>query len=182
MIVGLGNPGKTYKLTRHNIGYMVIDALAKKFGIEFKKRKLYFYSTHKHNNTNILLAKPITYMNLSGNAVQALVNYYHIESNKLLVICDDINLPFGKIRIREKGSDGGHNGLNSIIQSLHTSNFPRLRVGIGGEQPTKNMVDFVLSEFNKNELIGLVEIIEDCLGAITLYMDAGIKMAMNAYN
>lgn len=182
LIVGLGNPGKQYKLTRHNIGYLVIDRLSRIYGVDFRKRKLYLYSIFHRDDSHIIIAKPTTYMNLSGNAVRALIDYYHIDIRKILVVVDDINLPLGKIRLREKGSDGGHNGLSSIIQSLHTNEFSRLRVGIGSDHPLDNMVNFVLSEFNSRELSQLDDIVETCVEAIGTYLDEGFTFAMNRYN
>jgi len=182
LLVGLGNPGTKYRLTRHNAGFMVLNNLAREQNIDFKRRKLYSISSFNRKGNKIIIAKPRTYMNLSGNAVQALVHYYHVDMDNLLIIYDDINLPFGKIRVREKGSDGGHNGLQSIIQYLRTNEFPRLRIGIGTEFSHKNMVDFVLSNFSKQELIELDEIIENCTNAIMTYIDDGISKAMNRFN
>lgn len=180
--MGLGNPGSKYHLTRHNLGFMVVDNLCKKFHCQYKQKK-YFYSfaTIHIAQKSAILAKPLTYMNLSGMAIGKLIEKYEIQLKNVLIIVDDFNLPFGKIRIRSKGSDGGHNGLESIIQELSSDAFPRLRVGIGRENIT-DFVEFVLSEFDEEETKKLPNIIERSSEACLDFVVEGIEKTMTKYN
>ncbi len=182
-IFGLGNPGREYEMTRHNVGFMVVDALAEKIGFSFKPgRGDYLIGSGRHAGKEILLVKPLTYMNNSGVAVKDVVERYKIELRDILVICDDLNLPLGVIRIRQKGSDGGHNGLYSIIYHLKSIEFPRLRCGIGNLEKMKNMVDFVLSKFDGDEIEILNEMIAKAVDATLCFISDGILVAMNRFN
>lgn len=190
LIVGLGNPGLRYQKTKHNIGFRVIDRFYDKFlstesgGFADTKRATSICSSLivKTNlqETPIIFAKPMTYMNNSGSAISALVHRFDIQLPDLLVIYDDVHLDVGVIRIRRSGSDGGQKGMQSIIQHLDTIDFPRLRVGIG--QPTGDIVDYVLSEFSKEEEIVIEETVERTVEAIEIYLKDGIQTAMNQYN
>lgn len=148
LIVGLGNPGDKYQNTRHNVGFMVIDAFMNKYGYTMKQDKK--FKGEIYLNKDFILLKPQTYMNLSGESVQAVKNFYKVNVEDILVISDDFNLPFLKMRIRPKGSAGGHNGLKNIIQLTGSENFPRLRIGLGS--PEYDTIDFVLKKFSKDEL------------------------------
>ena len=151
MLVGLGNPGFRYKRTRHNIGFLVIDHLKKTNESSTPvKKKNYRFTKIVFSEQSVILVKPQAYMNRSGEAVVELVQQFKIPRNNLLIIFDDFNLPFGKLRARSKGSDGGHNGLASVIHELGSSDFPRLRIGIGRDNLT-DTIKFVLSKFNKKK-------------------------------
>lgn len=183
LIVGLGNPGRQYDKTRHNAGFMVVDRLAQELGGKFKKgRGAYEISDGRWNEASVLLAKPLTFMNNSGMAVAELVRYYQIDISRLLIVSDEIDLTFGRIRLRPQGSAGGHNGLSSIIQYLNTTSFARLRIGIGTEFAKRDMVDFVLSRFSRNEQEELDPVLATSVGAVLSFIGDGIDTAMNLYN
>lgn len=186
IIVGLGNPGEEYVQTRHNVGFMVLDKLREKYGSRFKKgHGPYFQEKALLINKPVLLVKPATYMNLSGNAVRHIVDYYKItDFAKILIILDDFNIPFGSLRLKPNGSAGGQNGLNSIFQALHTRQIPRLRIGIGNSQvrPGSDAKSFVLSRFNKREQKELPEVIEWAANAAESFIEEGIEATMNQYN
>ncbi|PKP55064.1 aminoacyl-tRNA hydrolase, partial [Candidatus Atribacteria bacterium HGW-Atribacteria-1] len=155
IVVGLGNPGSKYEFTRHNIGFRIVDNLARDMETEFKKAKSYYslISRGMINNHKVILVKPQTFMNLSGRAVNRVVSYYKIPLQDLLIVYDDLNLELGKIRIRKRGSAGGHKGMESIMQYLNSEDIPRLRVGIGNPSLNFNFdcVSYVLSNFNNDE-------------------------------
>ncbi|MGB9877458.1 MAG: aminoacyl-tRNA hydrolase [bacterium] len=178
IILGLGNPGRLYQRTRHNVGFMVLSRLAKKMGLKFDKK---YCKSRVAEGEGIVLAKPYTYVNLSGRAAKALLKRFSLSPQEMLVVCDDVSLPFGKIRIRRKGSDGGHNGLRSIIKELGTEDFPRLRVGIGKEE-TGDLVEYVLGEFEKEELEFLEKILDIAVQAVESILSEGIEVAMNKFN
>jgi len=181
LIVGLGNPGKKYRNTRHNIGFMVVDALAAKFQKSFRVFDDTFWKTTiEHNAGTAILMKPRTYMNLSGIAVALACGYFGVSVSNLLIICDDINLKFGTIRIRAKGSDGGQKGLRSIIAHLGTQEFPRLRIGIGDH--FEDAVEHVLSPFNAGESKELPLIISTAAEAVESFMEHGIELTMSRFN
>jgi len=151
-IVGLGNPGKQYDQTRHNIGFEVIDALSDQFSIPLNQSKFKgMYGVGLHNGEKVLLLKPLTYMNLSGESIRAVMDYYQIELEDLLVIYDDLDLPVGKIRLRQKGSPGGHNGIKSTVAHLGTQEFNRIRIGIDRPTPGMSVPDYVLGRFRPEE-------------------------------
>lgn len=180
--MGLGNPGFRYKRTRHNIGFLIIEHLKKtnESSAPVKKRN-YTFSKTVFGEQSVILAKPLTYMNRSGEAVVELAQQFKIPPGNLLVIFDDFNLPFGKLRARSKGSDGGHNGLASVIHKLESSDFPRLRVGIGRDNLT-DTIKFVLSKFNKKEKKELPGLIKLAADACLHFVAEGILKTMNKFN
>lgn len=182
LIVGLGNPGTEYERTRHNVGWMVLDAFAKKFRIELNKHeKSAMTGSGRVAGGSVMLAKPLTYMNLSGDAVRLLMNAYLDSPQDLIIVYDDIDLPLGKLRIRQNGSAGTHNGMRSIISEIRTENFPRLRVGIGGPGDAK-LRDHVLDEFNGEEQPVVERAIERSVDALVLFARGDLKRAMNSFN
>jgi len=183
LIVGLGNPGRQYRMTRHNLGFMVVNHFAQEYNFQWKKgRGKAEISKGKIDNESIILAKPQSYMNLSGPVVATLRNYYKVENESLLVVCDDVNLPFGRIRLRGRGSDGGHNGLASIITFLGTQDFPRLRIGVGSNLEGKQLSEYVLGKFSKDEAAALTAVTEVSVEAIVSFIFNGLEMAMTNYN
>lgn len=182
LIVGLGNPGAKYEWTRHNVGFLVIDELARRGGRDVRTPEAQsLTATVRLGDTDALIVKPQTFMNLSGVAVAALKTKHSI-SDPPLIISDDIALPFGKLRIRREGSAGGHNGLKSIIEKLGHQNFPRLRFGIAPEHPVRDMKRFVLEEFSRAERESLPEIIARAADAVETFLTKGIAEAMSKYN
>lgn len=180
LIVGLGNPGKKYQDSKHNIGYMALDSYADTKKIKYKKSIK--FTSEIANNGNYILLKPKTFMNNSGIAVRKVCEYYQIKPQDVMVIFDDLNLPFLKLRLRADGSAGGHNGIKSIITYLGTEEFKRLRVGIGRDQK-KEMKDDVLSNFNKSELKNLYELQPEICQIIDDYIcDNAFDFIMNKYN
>ncbi len=180
-IVGLGNPGKKYAKTRHNIGFMFLDYLALNFKIPFVPGKGDYYVIETRLlGQDILFVKPVTYMNLSGEAVRQIVDNFSLEMDELLVVYDDFSLPFGRIRFRKKGSDGGHNGIKSIIYNMASEDIPRLRFGIGAG--FENAIDFVLDDFSPSEIKQLNQIFSVAQQGIEKWIIEGIDSAMNAYN
>lgn len=182
LIVGLGNIGESYKNTRHNIGFSVLDSLAAKSGVQFETKKLGDLAQYQVKGRTFLLLKPSTYMNLSGKAVK-----YWLEKEKLLpenlfVLTDDLNLPFGTIRIKGNGSSGGHNGLQNIQDALQTQNYARLRFGVGDTFKKGQQVDHVLGEWSADENKLLPERLEKMGEAVTSFGMAGLQNTMNAFN
>lgn len=183
MIVGLGNPGRKYRKTRHNIGFITVERLVRSWHESLGKGKgLYQSCTIRLDHRTVICAEPLTYMNNSGLAVHELVHYYNIDLSRLLIIFDDADLWFGQIRLRKSGGAGGHNGLKSVIQHLKTKEFARLRIGIGSDFAKKDMVNFVLSGFSKNEQKELDSIIDESVKAVLCFIREGIDKAMNQYN
>ena len=184
IIAGLGNPTKQYENTRHNIGFMAIDALADKYDInmiECKHKSL--IGKGMINGTKVILVKPLTYMNLSGEAIRAVSEYYKIdETEELLVIYDDISLDIGQIRIRKKGSAGGHNGLKSIIANLGHDTFRRIKIGVGGKPEGYDLADYVLGHFNGEEIAVMKDSLERTQRAVNLILEGKVDAAMNEYN
>lgn len=181
LIVGLGNPGKKYSKTRHNSGFMVADHLAAQFDKSFTTFKnLYRVTSFDLQEQRIILMKPATFMNLSGLAVAAGIGRYGIALSNVLVICDDLNLKFGVIRLRANGSDGGQKGLRSIISALGTQDFPRLRIGIDNQ--SEDAVEYVLSPFNKNEREYLPDIIQWAAEAVESFVLNGMETTMSRFN
>lgn len=184
VIVGLGNPGKEYEKTPHNVGFMMVDEIANYYNINFKL-------SQKHqaligegiiDGEKIYIIKPLTYMNLSGNAVRLFMEYYKYPVEELIVFHDDLDLPLGKIRIREAGSSGGQKGMKSIIENLGTSSIKRVRVGIGKPNSTDEVVDYVLHTLTKQEQTVLNETIQKAPKMIHTYISGGIKKGMNEFN
>ena len=186
MVVGLGNPGLQYEFSRHNIGFRIIDNLALNIEIEFKRVKSYdsLVSRGKLMNHKLILVKPQTYMNLSGKSVSKIVSYYRISFPDLLIVYDDLNLELGQIRIRKRGSAGGHKGVESIIQYLNSEDIPRLRIGIGKPSINSNFdyASYVLSNFNNNEKDKISEVIQLSTEAIKTVIEDGLEKAMRKYN
>lgn len=184
IIAGLGNPGKQYEGTRHNIGWQVIDALAEKHGIRVLENKFRgLIGKGIINGEKVILVKPLTYMNLSGECIGELVNYFKIdETCELIVIADDISLDVGFIRMRKKGSAGGHNGLKNIIAHLGHENFIRMKMGVGDKPAGYDLADYVLGHFNKEENEILAESKKNAVLAIETILSDGIDKAMNLYN
>ncbi len=183
LVVGLGNPGKEYYLTRHNVGYLAIDALTIETGIELKKRKFDgVYGEGRYKGKRIVLLKPETYMNLSGRSIKKARDYYKIEMKNIIVIYDDVDTDFEKLRIRAKGSSGTHNGMKSTIFELMSEDFPRVRIGIGKPPPRMDLSDYVLSKFAKEDLDSLRETVLRAAKATLTIIDEGIDMGMNKHN
>lgn len=182
VIVGLGNPGKKYEYTKHNMGFLTIDAFAEKHDIKVNRIKYKaLVGEGRVSGHKVLLVKPQTYMNLSGQSVREVVNYFDVEPENLMVIYDDVDIPMGTLRMRKKGSAGTHNGMKSIIYDLQFDNFPRLRVGIGSEKK-EDMIEFVLSGFTSSEKEKIEKAIDNCVCALDAWLDKGIDIAMGEYN
>lgn len=187
LIVGLGNPGREYSGTRHNVGFAVLGVLARKHSVNFNKRCCHSHAGEGQiGNQQIVLAKPQTYMNLSGDAVGALMRKYKLKLSDILIVHDDLDLPLGKIRIRANGSAGGHNGLKSIIASVGSTEFARLKIGIGrpesAEPGRRDVVDHVLSDFDAVDRKITEEAIVRAIDAIEVLLDQGLEVAMNRLN
>ena len=184
LIAGLGNPEPKYDGTRHNTGFAALDALAEAWGCEINKSKWQgLYGIAQVDGRKVMLLKPLTYMNLSGESVRALVDYYKIDpEEELIVIYDDISLEPGKIRIRKKGSAGGHNGIKNIIAQLGTQNFQRIKVGVGEKPKGWDLADYVLGHFSKEDR-GLVDdALKRAAGAVELMVQGEVDQAMNQFN
>lgn len=181
LIVGLGNPGKEYDNTRHNIGFEVIDYIANKYNIEINRVKFRgIYGEGFINNKKVILLKPNTYMNLSGESIREVINFYKLTNDEVIVLYDDVSLEVGRLRIREKGSAGGHNGIKSIIANLSTDIFPRIKIGVG--QPKGDLVSHVLGRFSKEEQDVLKESMEASACAVEIILKENTKEAMNKLN
>lgn len=182
LIVGLGNIGAEYVNTRHNIGFKVVDHLARKESLDFQTVKLGAMAEYKVKGRTVFLLKPNTYMNLSGKALKYWMDKENIPASNILVITDDLNLAFGTIRIKPKGSDGGHNGLKSIQQTLNSSDYPRFRFGISDEFKKGKQVDYVLGEWNEEEKIKLPERLDIAAEIIQSFVLSGLDNTMNSFN
>jgi len=182
LIVGLGNPGRQYAHNRHNVGFQCLDRLAQAHDLSFTRRQANASLTlGKIADVGVVLARPLAYMNLSGQAVRQLVSFYRLSLEDILVIYDDLDLPLGTIRLRSEGGSGGHKGMRSIIEALSSQAFPRLRVGIG-RPPGNDAVSYVLSDFTADEQITLESVYEKVAAAVELFLREGIEAAMNVYN
>ena len=183
LIVGLGNPGRQYQANRHNIGFMLLNQLAERLDTSFSRLESKALVTKKkHNNQNIILAKPQTYMNLSGQSVASLIKFYKIPLENLMVVYDDVDLPFGRIRIRPSGGSGGHKGITSIIERLGTKDFPRMRLGVGRPPGTKGAASYVLKDFSGEDAEFLPHVLERAGEAIITFITEDLETAMNRYN
>ena len=182
LIVGLGNMGPDYDNTRHNVGFEVVDYLAKAFDASFKHEQLGDVAKVKHKGRTFILLKPSTYMNRSGKSVRFWLQKEKVKKENLLVVLDDLNLPFGKQRLRGKGSDGGHNGLKDITQLCQGNNYARLRIGIGNEFSKGYQADYVLSEWNSEERDQLGEIITKAADTVLAFGTIGLARTMNQFN
>lgn len=185
LIVGLGNPGREYRDTRHNVGFMVVDEIARRHALEWVMAPSQVpdaFVVKRFGAAPVLLAKPLTYVNRSGEAVAALARYYDIPSGDLLVVVDEVALPFGRLRARARGSAGGHNGLKSIVERLGTTEFPRLRLGVGRGDERRDLADHVLAKFEADERPALAEFIARAADAAEMFAVDGIGKVMNMYN
>jgi PTH1 family peptidyl-tRNA hydrolase len=182
LICGLGNVGSEYKNTRHNIGFMVLDRLAEKAGVRFEVGRQAYVVEMKSKGRTLILVKPTTFMNLSGKAYSYWLKAESLSVEQSIVITDDLALPFGKIRIKAKGSNGGHNGLGNIQEVLGSDAYPRMRMGIGDAFSKGHQVDFVLSEFSKEEQKDLDAYIDRAADAVLSFVSIGLERTMNTFN
>ena len=184
LIVGLGNPGIEYQFTPHNIGFLAVDRIAEQCGVNIDNRHCKALTARARlGNEEILLAKPETYMNLSGVSVLELARKYEVDVQKdLIVIYDELDLPLGKIRIRQRGSSAGHNGMQSIINALGTQEITRIRLGIAPDHPVKDGSRYVLGQFRKSQLLPLDEMLDTAAQAVTVILNEGAGAAMNRFN
>lgn len=183
VVIGLGNPGKDYTNTRHNVGFDTIDILSRRNKIDLNKIKFKaVYGEGKIGNEKVMLVKPQTFMNNSGISVRELFQFYKVPVENIIVVVDDIDIDFAAIRVKKKGSAGSHNGLKSIIYHLQDENFPRVKVGIGKKHPNQDLADFVLSRFSKEEKPAMDESLLTAAEAVEKIICEGIDSAMNKYN
>ena len=182
LIVGLGNIGDKYTNTRHNIGFKIIDEVADEYNVTFETEKLGDVATFRFKGRTFILLKPSTFMNLSGKAVKYWMDKENIPIDNLLVVTDDLNIDFGTIRIKAKGSDGGHNGLKDIQEKLGTNTYPRFRFGVGSDYSKGRQVDYVLGEWNKEETSFLIERLPMSVKIITSFGTTGLANTMNTFN
>lgn len=184
LIIGLGNPGKDYEYTRHNLGFLAVDRLAESRRIKFTHSSLLnsLQAKGEIEGRSCIFLKPLTYMNNSGAAVKKALAHYKIELQDLLIVSDDLNLGFGEIRLRQRGSDGGHNGLHSVIEQIATREFARLRLGIGAPQSKAAMVDYVLTEFDSSEKKKMEPFLEAAVSCMLVWLKDGITEAMTQFN
>jgi PTH1 family peptidyl-tRNA hydrolase len=182
LIVGLGNIGSEYAGTRHNIGFTVLDAMAETAGVTFQDKRYGFVAEMKVKNQNLILLKPSTYMNLSGNAVRYWMKEKKVDLERVLVVVDDLALPFGALRMKPGGSEAGHNGLRHITQTLGTQQYARLRFGIGNDFPRGGQVDFVLGKFSAEDMSAMPERLEVAAEMIKSFALSGIQFTMNHFN
>ncbi len=183
IIVGLGNPGKQYENTRHNLGYMALDKISEKLNIKVNKERMAgLVGTGKYKDEKVLLVKPLTYMNLSGNCVVRVLNYYKEKEANLIVIYDDIDIAVGKIRIKKNGKPGTHNGMRDITSKLGTEEFARVRVGSGKPIYDQDLAEYVLSGFRAEEMADIDKATTNACDAVIEILENGIESAMNKYN
>ena len=185
MIVGLGNPGPKYEHTRHNLGFLVLDELASQWRVSFEDNKKFqaLTATATHGSEKIILVKPQTFMNLSGESVGPLAHFHKVSSDHVMAVFDDLDLPYGRLRFAQKGSAGGHNGIKSLIQHLGTQDFPRLKVGIGRPRhPGQEVVAHVLEKFSKEESQALGPLLKRCADGLETWLSQGLAKAMNQFN
>ncbi len=182
LIIGLGNPGVEYELTRHNIGFLILDQLADQKKIKFEQGRYGFWTLLKHKGRSIYLLKPSTFMNLSGRAVNYWMQYLKVAKPHMMVITDDLALPYGKLRMRQKGSAGGHNGLKNIEKLIGGQDYLRLRFGVGDDYSQGRQIDYVLSPFNQKEMEALISDMDCAIDAVLTFCTQGIENAMNQFN
>jgi len=181
-IIGLGNPGKKYEFTRHNVGFLLLDYIAAQNKLTFKSENDYLIAKGELDNSPFLFIKPTTYMNLSGEAVVYVKEKFNIDLDNLLIVHDDLDLSLGKIKIKLSGSDGGHNGIASIIYHLYSNKFPRLRIGIGRDFSDKNIIDYVLGEFSSNEDEVILPVFAFCRELVYKFLEGGTKRMLDFYS
>lgn len=183
IVIGLGNPGSQYAGTKHNVGFEVIDKMAYDHGIKVTKIKhRALIGEGSLQGEKIILAKPQTYMNLSGESIREIMSWYKVTNKDIIIVYDDVSLPIGELRIRERGSAGGHNGIKNIIYQLGTEAFTRIKIGVGEKPPGWSLADYVLSRFGKEELSCIVQGITDASEAAEIIIKMGVADAMNRYN
>ena len=183
IIAGLGNPSKEYEGTRHNVGFMAVDALADQLGIAVTERKhKAFCGKGMIGTEKVILVKPQTFMNNSGESLREVADFYKVEPSNVIVLYDDISLNVGQLRVRSKGSAGGHNGIKSLIQHLGSQEFKRIRVGIGDKPPKMDLADYVLGRFSKTDAKLIEDAVKTAADAVTVIVERGIDTAMNQYN
>lgn len=183
IIVGLGNPTKEYDKTRHNVGFSVIDVLADRIGINVTEKKHRAYcGKGMLEGQKVVLAKPQTFMNLSGESVRAIMDFYKISPEEIIIIYDDVSLEPGQLRIRTQGSAGGHNGMKNIIAHLGTQEFPRIKVGVGEKPKNMDLADYVLSHFSKGEQVQMNDAFSEAAEAVAMMVSKGMEPAMNHFN
>ena len=183
VIAGLGNPGREYEGTRHNVGFMTLDALADKYNIDVREKAFKgLIGKGVIEGNKVILVKPQTYMNLSGECIRQVMDYYKVDPSEFIVIYDDISLVPGGIRIRKKGSAGGHNGIKNIIAHLGTQEFPRVRIGVGEKPARMDLADYVLGHFDREEQVLMKQVSEEVCEAVQMILEKGPDAAMNVYN
>lgn len=183
LVAGLGNPGEQYRGTRHNVGFEVVDALARRVGADFETAPAdALQARWRHPDGLVILAKPLTYMNLSGSAVGSLCRFYKVALPDLLVVCDDVNLPLGRLRGRASGTEGGHNGLRSVAEMLGTIEYARLRIGVGRGDERRDLADHVTARFDPDERPGIDAAIARAADAVETWVSLGMPAMMNAFN
>lgn len=183
LFFGLGNPGPSYRFTRHNAGFILIEKLEKEWKIPLDNFSFSsLWGKRKLKGSELVLAKPLTFMNRSGEAAKALAGYFKLSPSDILVVCDDLDLPLGKMRLRKKGGSGGHRGLKSIIDLLGTEDFPRLRLGIGRPEEKGREADYVLSPFSQEEWEVFSAVLERAVGALEEVITSGLETAMSKFN
>lgn len=184
LIVGIGNPGRQYEKTRHNVGFDFIDELIEKYRVSQAGKKFQaLYGKGTMEGEKVILAKPLTYVNLSGESVKAMVDYFKIDvKNELIIVYDDIDLEPGQLRLKRKGSAGGHNGIKNIIEHLKTQEFMRLKIGVGAKPKGWDLADHVLSGFSKDQRLKVEDTMQRGLEAVACILNEGIDQAMNLYN
>ncbi len=183
LIAGLGNPGKEYENTRHNVGFLTIDKIAEDIGVKITKKGFQgLYNLGQFEESKILLLKPQTYMNNSGNALREAREFYKIDTDKIIVIHDEMDLPLGRIKLKKDGGSAGHNGIKSIIPNIGSDNFARVRVGVGKPYDKNNVIKHVLSGFSKEERQQLPQVIESARDSVFAIIVRGIEKAMNEFN
>jgi PTH1 family peptidyl-tRNA hydrolase len=183
LIVGLGNPGRAYARTRHNVGFTSVSALAERWGLKFERQRARAeVADGVFRSQRVILAKPQTFMNNSGESVRGLTRMYNVEPANLLVIYDDMDLPFGRLRLRDRGSSGGHRGIQSIIDSLNTDEFPRLRIGLGRPPAGTEPIDYVLRSLSSAERAEIETIFNRIAEGVELFLARGVVAAMNVLN
>jgi len=183
LVVGLGNPGARYENTRHNIGFRVIDRLAERLGMSVTRSRFNaLYAKGRHEGREVILVKPQSFMNLSGGPVRSLVEYFDVEPSEILVVYDEIDLVFGRMKIVAKSGHGGHNGVRSLIDTLKDREFARIRMGVGRPDPRIEVSDWVLGKFSAGEAASLDSFIDRSAEAVETILARGLKMGMNAFN
>ena len=182
LVAGLGNPGAKYHGTRHNAGFEVIDLLARRHGVRLDMGPAEALAGRWRRDEDVMLVKPLTFMNASGEAVGALGRFYKVPVTDILIVCDDVNLPLGRLRARASGTEGGHNGLRSVAEHLGTIDYARLRVGVGRGDSRRDLADHVLARFEPDEQPGIADAIARAADAVVMWIDDGMARVMNTFN